>query len=163
MRCPFPEKSCPCYLSLSLSTRGRVSSFFFLISRQWVYAGKFYRKLSLSFQWDFTLFMPNCSFAHFCPLLVLNCHCWFGWSCLFVCFFNHNALDEMGSRIDELEQSINELRTEMGQEGSPSPSAALKPKEEPRTADDSAWDHSPFDFLIRMICLAACVWLWFLV
>ncbi|KAI8561640.1 hypothetical protein RHMOL_Rhmol04G0356200 [Rhododendron molle] len=57
---------------------------------------------------------------------------------LFVCFFNYNALDEMGSRIDELEQSINELRTEMGQEGSPSPSAALKPKEEPRTADDSA-------------------------
>ncbi|KAG5555038.1 hypothetical protein RHGRI_012545 [Rhododendron griersonianum] len=57
---------------------------------------------------------------------------------LFVCFFNYNALDEMGSRIDELEQSINELRTEMGQEGSPSPSAALKPKEEPKTADDSA-------------------------
>lgn len=60
------------------------------------------------------------------------------WVELVVCFFNYNALDEMGSRIDELEQSINELRTEMGQEGSPSPSAALKPKEEPRTADDSA-------------------------
>ena len=55
-----------------------------------------------------------------------------------VCFFDYYALDEMGSRIDELEQSINELRTEMGQEGSPSPSSALKPKEEPKAADDSA-------------------------
>ncbi|GAB2284566.1 hypothetical protein Dimus_019021 [Dionaea muscipula] len=32
-----------------------------------------------------------------------------------------SGLDEMGSRIDELEQSINELRAEMGAEG-PSPS-----------------------------------------
>lgn len=49
-----------------------------------------------------------------------------------------SKIDEMGSRIDELEQSINDLRAEMGQEGSPSPSAALNPKEEPKTADDSA-------------------------
>ncbi|CAL5337850.1 unnamed protein product [Camellia sinensis] len=48
------------------------------------------------------------------------------------------ALDEMGSRIDELEQSINDLRAEMGQEGTPSPSTSLKPKEDPKAADDSA-------------------------
>ena len=55
----------------------------------------------------------------------------------FVFFLDYYALDEMGSRIDELEQSINELRAEMGQDGSPSPSSALKPKEEPKAADDS--------------------------
>ncbi|KAM2656900.1 hypothetical protein EV1_012338 [Malus domestica] len=43
----------------------------------------------------------------------------------------------MGSRIDELEQSINDLRTEMGVEGSLSPSASLKQKIEPKSADDS--------------------------
>lgn len=48
------------------------------------------------------------------------------------------ALDEMGNRIDELEQSINDLRAEMGQDGAPSPSASLKPREEPKTPDDSA-------------------------
>ncbi|KAL6503403.1 hypothetical protein OROGR_025326 [Orobanche gracilis] len=42
----------------------------------------------------------------------------------------------MGNRIDELEQSINDLRTEMGQEGYLSPPAQLKSKEEPRSADD---------------------------
>nr|GLL41332.1 polygalacturonase inhibitor-like [Ipomoea trifida] len=42
------------------------------------------------------------------------------------------ALDEMGNRIDELEQSINDLRSEMGQDGSPSPSVALKSKEDPK-------------------------------
>ncbi|CAK9310089.1 unnamed protein product [Citrullus colocynthis] len=36
-------------------------------------------------------------------------------------FFNLNILDEMGSRINELEQSINDLKAEMGVEGSPSP------------------------------------------
>ncbi|KAL7252064.1 hypothetical protein ACSBR1_013839 [Camellia fascicularis] len=41
-------------------------------------------------------------------------------------------------RIDELEQSINDLRAEMGQEGTPSPSTSLKPKEDPKAADDSA-------------------------
>ncbi|KAI3459270.1 hypothetical protein Pfo_015933 [Paulownia fortunei] len=43
----------------------------------------------------------------------------------------------MGNRIDELEQSINDLRAEMGQEGSPSPSAPSKAKEEPKSAEDS--------------------------
>lgn len=33
----------------------------------------------------------------------------------------------MGTRINELEQSINELKTEMGMEGSPSPMAPSKP------------------------------------
>ncbi|CAA0834179.1 heat shock factor binding protein [Striga hermonthica] len=51
-------------------------------------------------------------------------------------FLNCIVLDEMGNRIDELEQSINDLRAEMGQEGSPSPSAPLKSKEEPKSADD---------------------------
>ncbi|MCI26409.1 heat shock factor-binding protein 1-like [Trifolium medium] len=36
----------------------------------------------------------------------------------------------MGTRINELEQSINDLRAEMGVESSPSPAAAEKPKEE---------------------------------
>ncbi|PHT66937.1 hypothetical protein T459_31362 [Capsicum annuum] len=51
-----------------------------------------------------------------------------------------SVLDEMGNRIDELEQSINDLRGEMGQDAAaPSPSASLKPKEEPtKPADDSA-------------------------
>ncbi|KAL7220688.1 hypothetical protein ACSBR2_013551 [Camellia fascicularis] len=48
-----------------------------------------------------------------------------------------SKIDEMGSRIDELEQSINDLRAEMGQEGTPSPSTSLKPKEDPKAADDS--------------------------
>lgn len=43
----------------------------------------------------------------------------------------------MGNRIDELEQSINDLRTEMGVEGSPSPSAPSKSNIEPKSADDS--------------------------
>ncbi|GMQ09662.1 hypothetical protein CsSME_00052948 [Camellia sinensis var. sinensis] len=53
------------------------------------------------------------------------------------CFFNYDALDEMGSRIDELEQSINDLRAEMGQERTPSPSTSLKPKEDPKAADSA--------------------------
>lgn len=53
-------------------------------------------------------------------------------------FFDHNALDEMGGRIDELEQSINGLRSEMGVEGSPSPSAPSKVKEEPKSGTDSS-------------------------
>ncbi|KAM2542017.1 hypothetical protein TB2_021510 [Malus domestica] len=53
--------------------------------------------------------------------------------------FVQNLLQQMmGSRIDELEQSINDLRAEMGVEGSPSPSASLKPNIEPKSADDSA-------------------------
>ncbi|GAY35923.1 hypothetical protein CUMW_019390 [Citrus unshiu] len=42
-----------------------------------------------------------------------------------------NALDEMGSRIDELEQSINDLRSEMGIEGSASPSLPSKSNDGP--------------------------------
>lgn len=53
-------------------------------------------------------------------------------------FFNCNILDEMGGRIDELEQSINELRAEMGVEGSPSPSVPPEPKPESKSAEDSA-------------------------
>lgn len=46
---------------------------------------------------------------------------------------NYNALDEMGSKIDELEQSINDLKVEMGAEG------AIKSKpEEPRPPEESA-------------------------
>ncbi|RVW55911.1 hypothetical protein CK203_115511 [Vitis vinifera] len=42
-------------------------------------------------------------------------------------------------RIDELEQSINDLRTEMGVEGSPSSSGAPRPKpEESKSPVDSA-------------------------
>ncbi|OWM71244.1 heat shock factor-binding protein-like [Punica granatum] len=48
-----------------------------------------------------------------------------------------SKIDDMGSKIDELEQNIQELRTEMGIEGSPSPSP-LKPKSEPKSADGSA-------------------------
>ena len=47
-------------------------------------------------------------------------------------------LDEMGNKIDELEQSINDLRTEMGVEGSPSPSVPPSVKEEPKSGNDSA-------------------------
>ncbi|PRQ39182.1 putative Heat shock factor binding 1 [Rosa chinensis] len=44
----------------------------------------------------------------------------------------------MGNRIEELEQSINDLRAEMGVEGTPSPSAPSKPKVDTKSADDSA-------------------------
>lgn len=43
----------------------------------------------------------------------------------------------MGSRIDELEQSINDLKSEMGIEGS-SPSTPSKPKDEPKVGDGSS-------------------------
>ncbi|XP_042019745.1 heat shock factor-binding protein-like [Salvia hispanica] len=46
-------------------------------------------------------------------------------------------IDEMGNRIDELEQSINDLRTEMGQDGAPSPSAPSKSGEDPKSGEDS--------------------------
>ncbi|CAK9178025.1 unnamed protein product [Ilex paraguariensis] len=51
---------------------------------------------------------------------------------LFVVFLhNCNILDEMGNRINELEQSINDLRSEMGAEGgSPSPLAPSKKPDE---------------------------------
>lgn len=47
--------------------------------------------------------------------------------------FNHSALDEMGSRIDELEQSINNLKAEMGTDGV----SEAKP-EDPKPADESS-------------------------
>lgn len=49
-------------------------------------------------------------------------------------FLDVNALDDMGSRINELEQSINDLREEIGVEGSPSPVAPAKPNEEEGSA-----------------------------
>ncbi|KAJ4825986.1 hypothetical protein Tsubulata_016258 [Turnera subulata] len=51
------------------------------------------------------------------------------------CFFDFDVLDEMGNRIDELEQSINDLRAEMGVEGSPSPSVPPKVKDEPKSGE----------------------------
>uniref|UniRef100_A0A6N2K1I9 Uncharacterized protein n=1 Tax=Salix viminalis TaxID=40686 RepID=A0A6N2K1I9_SALVM len=53
-------------------------------------------------------------------------------------FLDCNALDDMGTRIDELEQSIDDLRSEMGLEGSPSPSVPPKAKAEPKSGNDSA-------------------------
>ncbi|KAJ1402343.1 hypothetical protein SESBI_28035 [Sesbania bispinosa] len=53
-------------------------------------------------------------------------------------FLDVNALDDMGNRINELEQSINDLRAEMGVEGSPSPVAAVKPKEEESTKEEGS-------------------------
>ncbi|TKY52534.1 heat shock factor-binding protein [Spatholobus suberectus] len=52
-------------------------------------------------------------------------------------FLDVNALDDMGNRINELEQSINDLRAEMGVESSPSPAAA-KPSEEMNKEEGSA-------------------------
>ncbi|CAB4281550.1 unnamed protein product [Prunus armeniaca] len=45
-----------------------------------------------------------------------------------LCFLDCDSLDEMGTRINELEHSINDLRTEMGIEGSPSPVQQPKPE-----------------------------------
>ncbi|KAK9161369.1 hypothetical protein Syun_007710 [Stephania yunnanensis] len=56
-----------------------------------------------------------------------------------IAIFNFIALDEMGSRIDELEQSINELKTEMGAEGgSPSPLPSKSKPEDAKPEDGSA-------------------------
>ncbi|KVI12506.1 hypothetical protein Ccrd_009097 [Cynara cardunculus var. scolymus] len=44
----------------------------------------------------------------------------------------------MGERINELEQSINDLRTEMGAEGSPSPLSTSKKPDEPKPDEGSA-------------------------
>ncbi|XP_019175312.1 PREDICTED: heat shock factor-binding protein 1-like isoform X2 [Ipomoea nil] len=50
-----------------------------------------------------------------------------------------SKIDEMGNRVDELEQSINDLRAEMGQDA-PSPSAGMKTRDEPKSGSgtDSA-------------------------
>ncbi|PWA52654.1 hypothetical protein CTI12_AA428010 [Artemisia annua] len=44
----------------------------------------------------------------------------------------------MGDRINELEQSINDLRTEMGADGSPSPLSTSKKPDEPKSEEGSA-------------------------
>ncbi|XP_013601609.1 PREDICTED: heat shock factor-binding protein 1 [Brassica oleracea var. oleracea] len=44
-------------------------------------------------------------------------------------------IDDMGGRINELEQSINDLRAEMGVEGTPPP--ASKSGDEPKTPPSS--------------------------
>lgn len=43
----------------------------------------------------------------------------------------------MGNSINELEQSINDLRAEMGAEGSPSPMASSKSKPDEVKSEDS--------------------------
>ena len=55
-----------------------------------------------------------------------------------LCILDYDALDEMGNRIDELENSINDLRAEMGVDGSPSPSTPSKPKVDTKSGDDAA-------------------------
>ncbi|KAJ8623195.1 hypothetical protein MRB53_031724 [Persea americana] len=59
---------------------------------------------------------------------------------LVVCdFLNCDALDDMGSRIEELEKSINDLKSEMGVEGAPSPlPPANANSDESKPADGSA-------------------------
>ena len=53
-----------------------------------------------------------------------------------ITFLNRCSLDEMGMRIDELEQSINDLKAEMGSDGMTTPS---KTKDEgSKPADSSA-------------------------
>uniref|UniRef100_M4FAF0 Heat shock factor binding protein n=2 Tax=Brassica TaxID=3705 RepID=M4FAF0_BRACM len=61
---------------------------------------------------------------------------------LYVLILNRNlldnfdgSLDDMGGRINELEQSINDLRAEMGVEGTPPPPS--KSGDEPKTPADS--------------------------
>ncbi|WZY70098.1 hypothetical protein YC2023_002338 [Brassica napus] len=49
--------------------------------------------------------------------------------------FMVGSLDDMGGRINELEQSINDLRAEMGVEGTPP--AASKSGDEPKTPPSS--------------------------
>ncbi|XP_058738874.1 heat shock factor-binding protein [Vicia villosa] len=49
-----------------------------------------------------------------------------------------SKIDDMGGRINELEQSINDLRAEMGVESSPSPVAPAKPEEEESNKEGSA-------------------------
>lgn len=61
------------------------------------------------------------------------------WNCVsLLCILDYDALDEMGNRIDELENSINDLRAEMGVDDSPSLSAPSKPKVDTKSGDDSA-------------------------
>ncbi|KAK7337432.1 hypothetical protein VNO77_18007 [Canavalia gladiata] len=59
-------------------------------------------------------------------------------NCLSNAFLDGNELDEMGNRINELEQSINDLRAEMGVESTPSPVAPAKPKEEESSKEEGS-------------------------
>ncbi|KAG9459150.1 hypothetical protein H6P81_003658 [Aristolochia fimbriata] len=59
-----------------------------------------------------------------------------GILCIYVSLNAINSLDEMGCRIDELEQSVNDLKAEMG-EGSSSPVSAPK-NESDEPSDESA-------------------------
>jgi len=68
----------------------------------------------------------------YCWVACYNSYCWVN------VLLDSVALDEMGSRINELEQSINDLRAEIGVESSPSPVAPVKPKEEDLKKEDSA-------------------------
>nr|AEC10973.1 hypothetical protein [Camellia sinensis] len=47
-------------------------------------------------------------------------------------------VDEMGARINELEQSINDFRAEMGAEGSPSPLPPSKKPDDVKLEEGSA-------------------------
>jgi len=53
-------------------------------------------------------------------------------------FLDFTVLDDMGNRINELEQSINDLRAEMGVESSPSPVPTAKPTEDETKEEGSA-------------------------
>ncbi|PPD68424.1 hypothetical protein GOBAR_DD34697 [Gossypium barbadense] len=57
---------------------------------------------------------------------------------LYVMVFCRLTLDEMGDRINELEQSINDLKAEMGMEGSPSPLAPPKQKSDGANQEDDS-------------------------
>jgi heat shock factor-binding protein 1 len=54
------------------------------------------------------------------------------WAAILCLFLDHTALDEMGTKIDELEQSVNDLKAEMGTTEAP----AKKP-EEAKPADSA--------------------------
>ena len=56
----------------------------------------------------------------------------------------------MGARIDELEQSINDLKAEMGSEGMPTPS---KTKQDSKPSDSSAWVQQKQDDSFQMSLL----------
>ncbi|GMN38038.1 hypothetical protein TIFTF001_007301 [Ficus carica] len=59
-------------------------------------------------------------------------------SLLYYISLTFNALDDMGTRINELEKSINDLKTEMGMEGSPSPMASSKPNADDVKPEDGS-------------------------
>ncbi|KAF8401490.1 hypothetical protein HHK36_012430 [Tetracentron sinense] len=56
----------------------------------------------------------------------------------FITSFMNITLDEMGNRINDLEQSINDMKTEMGAEGSLSPMAPSKPEPDAAKPEDGS-------------------------